>query len=375
VAVPVVLAYLRRVAPLRRTTPAGFLWQSVLGPPRPVLAGGRRRWWFSLALELAIVGLLVLAVADPATRPARRIVLVLDNSLSMTATDVPGGRLEEAKRLAREMIAGLGYRETCAVVTAGGEPSPRCPLGNDPIRLRRAIDEVAPASGPDRVVEAVALARRMLATGPGGRIVVLSDGCFRGAAAMASQGDVTGVVVGTRTENVALTRLAARPQPAPPATWQALVEVANFSDRPAKRRLLAVLDGSRVAEIPLDLPAGGQTQRVLDLPSPRPGRLSVRLDPADHFVADDVRDLRFPATAEEPAEQPGPRVAPAVRPVVVAAAGVDAHQSDLRPDQTWLASSRGPLPPGGLPLWPYLAVAALLAAVVEWPAFHRRWTC
>ena len=67
----------------------------------------RARWqrWrtpVSLVLHMLTVILLALAAAGPAIPPPQRIVLILDNSATMRATDVQPSRFEVAKEVANE---------------------------------------------------------------------------------------------------------------------------------------------------------------------------------------------------------------------------------------------------------------------------------
>jgi len=66
-------------------------------------------------------------------------------------------------------------------------------------------------------------------------------------------------------------------------------------------------------------------------------------------------------------------------PVVIAASLADPAESDLAPRPELLEDRRTPMElsrtaAGGRPPWVLLALVAVLWLVLEWPAFHRRWT-
>jgi hypothetical protein len=97
-AVPVVLLYLRRDRPRRRSVATGFLWEQVLGPSQGRSAWWRCRRWVSLGVQLAVLAMLVLAVAEPRVRPPASPAAVIDTS-AVNAPDArapdglpPGGK-------------------------------------------------------------------------------------------------------------------------------------------------------------------------------------------------------------------------------------------------------------------------------------------
>jgi len=124
--------------------------QTRLMPPRP-------RFVFNLQLALALTALclLTLAVARPqwgrrvermVTR-SRNVVIALDVSRSMLATDVHPNRLERARVDIMDLIADLaGDRAALLVFRRRGVLL--CPLTTDYTFLRQALDGASPDSAP-----------------------------------------------------------------------------------------------------------------------------------------------------------------------------------------------------------------------------------
>src|SRR5262245_24001280 len=73
------------------------IWQRVLGARESSRLFSQLKRWLSLLLQLALLALLAVALGDPrfAARAAqaRHLVVLLDTSASMQASDVPKGRL------------------------------------------------------------------------------------------------------------------------------------------------------------------------------------------------------------------------------------------------------------------------------------------
>ena len=126
------LLYWLRVGVPRRVVGTGQFWQRALAEEK-----GRWRWrrWrskVSLAVQMLIVILLTLAAAGPQIPSPKRIVLILDNSATMRATDVQPTRLDAAKAVALRLIEGLRSWDEMAVVTVGSAPSEIQPLTSNP---------------------------------------------------------------------------------------------------------------------------------------------------------------------------------------------------------------------------------------------------
>jgi len=293
-AVPVVLLYLWRVRPRRRSVATGFLWEQVFAAPER-----RSAWWpyrhsVSLCVQLTVLGMLVLALAEPHLRPPATLALVIDNSASMSATDVGPTRLDRAKELARGQIGALGQRGRIAIVTAGDPLRVACGLTDRRETLAQALASVAPTREGTRVAEAVELARQLLQGEPNGRIVVLSDGCFDGATELARRDDVELIAVGGLGDNAAITRLEARPSAADPLRCQVLAEVTSYSNEPVACRLELELDGRPVDAMPIELDSAGRWQRVFEMTAPEGGRVAARLDRPDVFLEDNRAAARVP---------------------------------------------------------------------------------
>jgi hypothetical protein len=301
-AVPIVVFYILKIR-LRRVPVSTLLfWEQIFEEKKPRSLWQRLRHWISLLLQLAFLALLVLALADPIFRwqqaRARRIVLVIDNSASMNAGDVFPSRLEAAKAEGRRWVDGLRLGDELAIVGAGPEPKVACGLTDHQRSLRAAIDSIKPADGPTRVVEAVALARRLLSGSEKvRRAVVLTDGGFDGAAELARQDDVELVGLGRKTANLGITQLQARRSLLDPIGYEILVEVANASDEPASFRLELDLEDDPIDVVPLTLQPGQRHVQVFEKASAEGGRLRARIDRPDALPADNTAWAILPRRA------------------------------------------------------------------------------
>jgi hypothetical protein len=292
-AVPIVVCYILKIR-LRRVPVSTLLfWQQIFEETKPRSLWQHLRHLLSLLLQLAFLSLLVFALADPIFRwqqaRARRLVLVVDNSASMNAHDILPSRLAAAKAEGRRLIDGLRLGDELAIIAAEAIPRVVCGSTDHQRTLRAALESIAATEGPTRVVESVALARRLLSGSEKLRkVVVLSDGSFDGAALLLKQSDVELVTLGKPTANVGITRLAARRSLLDPIGYEILVEVANASDEPASFRLELDLAGDPIDVVPLTLAAGERTVSMFDKTSAEGGRLRAHIDRPDALEADNT---------------------------------------------------------------------------------------
>jgi len=293
-----VILLCRRKLPLRRESVAtDMIWQQVFAEQRARMAWQPWRHGVSLALQLAILALFVLAMAEPVIPGPKRIVLVIDGSASMKAGLLGStpSRIEEAKAAALRLVAGLRDCDRMAVLSAGEAVGVRCAFTANKSVLQEAIEGVSAGQGVARLPAAVELARRMLAEHRHGRIMVLSDGGFDGAKQLAVADHVEVILVGQSVGNVAVTRLQARRGVADPRKCQVLVETRSFCDRPVECGLGIALDGKPVDTISLKLPNDGRWQQMFEMTTPAAATLAATLDRQDARPGDNQASVQIPA--------------------------------------------------------------------------------
>jgi hypothetical protein len=172
-AIPLVLLYVRREPVRREVTSTGAIWQQVFAAHRFRARWQRWRHPASLVLHLLILGLIVLALAQPETAPPRRMVVIVDNARQAAGTADDDVRLADIRALGARLVAGLRPCDEMAVLSAGVPARVECGLTNCRRELYAALDGLAPARGPARVGQAQDVAERVLAGRDGGTTVVL----------------------------------------------------------------------------------------------------------------------------------------------------------------------------------------------------------
>lgn len=144
--VPVLVALYIWATLRKKRSGMRFTNTAVLG--RVVRKQSQWRRHLAVVLSLASLVTLVLAWSRPngverVPRERATVVLVIDVSRSMAATDVQPSRLEAAQQLSKEFIADLPEQYNVAVVSLSGNPATRLGPTTDRVYANRAIDALA----------------------------------------------------------------------------------------------------------------------------------------------------------------------------------------------------------------------------------------
>ncbi len=307
-AIPIVIFYILKIR-LRRVPVSTILfWRQIFEEKKPRSLWQRLRHLISLLVQLAFLALLVGALAQPffawEIDAARRVVLVIDNSASMNATDVEPSRLARAKELGQRVIDGLRARDEMAIIAAGTQPQVICGLTGHQRTLHEHLASVPASDGPTRLAESVALAGRLVNEEKSEQkhvqVIVLTDGCSKETAEVVKMDHVQVVGVGQRTGNVAITAFQARRSLLDPIGYEILAEVVNDSDEEMECRFEIDLNGDPIEVVPLKLAANEKWNKVLEKTSAEGGLLTARINRDDALAADNRAVALLPHREYQP---------------------------------------------------------------------------
>ena len=124
-AVPIVIFYILKVRLRRIPVSTTMFWRQIFEDKPPRSLWETLKHLISLAAQIALLLLLVMALTDPyfpwELLEARRVVLVVDNSASLAAKDVLPSRFAQAVTRGHHVIDGLRFHDAMAIVLAAGE--------------------------------------------------------------------------------------------------------------------------------------------------------------------------------------------------------------------------------------------------------------
>jgi Ca-activated chloride channel homolog len=245
--VPVVLAmYLLKLRRDQQVVPSTLLWQRLLTDVEANAPWQRLRRSLLLLLQLLLVALLAILAARPfLERPAGLagdVVVVIDTSASMGASDIPPDRLAEAKSKVLERLHDLPANGTVSVIAAGRTARVVVNGTTDLGRVRAAFDgiQVSPSAGD--LGDALNLANALAARAGDAEILVATDAALAIKPTNRLDHKVSVIQVGRERGNQAIVALAVRAAPSG-VTRSVFMSIANLDIEPATRRLELYTDG------------------------------------------------------------------------------------------------------------------------------------
>lgn len=268
-----VALYVLKLRRRRVEVPFAQLWRKVLRDVESTALWRRLRRLLSLALQLTLLALILLAIGDPrlaASQRGRTVALVIDVSASMQTHDSRGVyRITQAIDAARAQVRGLGGADEALLIAMGAQPSPLTGLTHDDRELLRALDGLKATDAPADLDGAMRLAAAALRGRPNPTLVLIGDGGWDPA--LLDRLKLDGIdlryqPVGVSQDNLAITAFAVRRYRANQTAYEVLVEAQRFSPAgvtgPRACSLELRQDGEVVNVEKLELQPGEKIQRL-----------------------------------------------------------------------------------------------------------------
>ena len=144
----VVVFYILKLRRRPVAVPFSKIWQRILRDKEATSLFSRLKRLLSLLVQLALLALLAIALGDPRAAATlikgRNLVVIVDASASMQATDVPPAknRLDAAKDEVKKVIRGLGGSDRMLIAQMDAAITPLGPMSGDTSELERALDGI-----------------------------------------------------------------------------------------------------------------------------------------------------------------------------------------------------------------------------------------
>ncbi|MEA2607921.1 MAG: hypothetical protein QOJ75_164 [Chloroflexota bacterium] len=293
--IPAVLAmYLLKLRRDEAVVPSTMLWTRLLADVEANAPWQKLRRSLLLLLQLLLVAILALLAARPfLERPAglaRDVVLVLDTSASMAATDVAPNRLEAAKAAALIALRDLPTGGKVSVIAADRTARIVINETTDLGRVHQALEKIQPSSSSGDLGDALELAGKLAARSGDAQILVGTDGALATPPSGTIPAPIKVLAVGRSHRNQAIVALAVRTAPSA-VTRSVFISVANL-DLEAAHRRLELWAPDRLLEVrDVQLDAQSRADVVIDDVPADVGTLEVRLTGSDQTVTGAPDDL------------------------------------------------------------------------------------
>ncbi|HZG69703.1 MAG TPA: VWA domain-containing protein, partial [Herpetosiphonaceae bacterium] len=287
--IPVIVAmYLLKLRREERTVSSTLLWQRMVRDVEANAPWQRLRRNLLLLLQLLVLLALMFALARPYLQTVgiagRNLILVVDRSASMAATDTGGTRLEAAKSEAIRLVDQLPDTGRATVIAFGGRMDVPAAASSDRRELRAAIRgiQIRNGGGSD-LGQALALASALAAREVDSEVAIISDGQVQ----VPDQAEVPATVrffpIGTRADNAGISAFVLQPV----AGGQRLfVQATNYGPSAVTRRLVVRLDGVLFNAYDLTINPSADQSVVADVPS-TVREATAELEGTDTLPSDD----------------------------------------------------------------------------------------
>lgn len=244
-----------------------------------------------LLLRLLLILLLAMAFARPVirshgsnwlgSRRAVESVIVIDATASMAWHGPNGSRIDEAKRLAREWIAGLDRTDAVALWVLTDQLERPVPLPiTDRSHVDAQLDALQPSEGTSSLAPVFAAARDWADTRSAGRkeLVIITDnqraawdwpadGFFRNRWKSSNTGLVVLTPDAKEAQNIAIDSVIwSQSVVSDGDMLNGVAKVVNYGPSKANDLLECHLTGGAVQRLPVEVPAGGTTDVSITMP-------------------------------------------------------------------------------------------------------------
>ena len=178
--VPAVVAmYLLKLRRTETVIPSTLLWQRLAADTEANAPWQKLRRSLLFLVQLLLVAALAFLAARPfLERPAglaRDLVVIIDTSASMAATDVGPDRLTAAKQAAIDALRDLPSGGKVSVIEAGRTARIVATGSSDLGRIRQAIEKVRPTVSRGDLGDALALAQQLAIQSGDAQVLVATD--------------------------------------------------------------------------------------------------------------------------------------------------------------------------------------------------------
>lgn len=237
----VVVSYILKLKRRPIAVPFSKLWERILRDKEATSLFSQLKRLFSLLLQLALLALLLFALGDPRTAAAvlegRNLVILVDTSASMKATDGQPTRLDQAREEVRKIIRGMGGSDRALVAAMDATVTPLSTMTGDLPTLEGAASSLSASDARADFPRALRFAIDSLRGHTKPEIVVISDG------RLGSPSDAWGTVklqdtklsyvkVGKGGRNTSISQFSVRRYPLDKSRYEVMIEVANTSEEP-----------------------------------------------------------------------------------------------------------------------------------------------
>lgn len=293
---PLILLYLLKRRRRDVVVPSVMLWKQVLEDLRANRPFQKLRSQLLLYLQILIVVLITAILSGPrlveSSQLSRRMVLVMDISASMQATDEKPSRFEVAREKLRREMESAAPADEILLLTVGAEASVLQSFTTSRSAVRARLDSLQPEDTAGNWMQLGRVLEPLLKETPVPRVVIASD--FSGLPdEMKRKIAFNPLQVGSSGENVAITRVVAEPLPESPEIQQLFYQIRNCGHDARQADVQLFADNQLIDAFSIEVGPDADVDRTANLKVTAPLEIKVHIDPSDALALDNEFVLRL----------------------------------------------------------------------------------
>ncbi|MCB2180118.1 BatA and WFA domain-containing protein [bacterium] len=265
---PVIIAmYLLKLRRQPKQVPSVFLWRQLVRDVEANAPWQKLRRNLLMILQLLFLIALIIALAEPFTfsegAGGENMILIIDSSASMTATDVQPSRLEAAKAQAQSFVEGAPEATRITLIEAGNRTEILVSASQDRRQVQQALNNIKPGVGDSDMSTALQLTAAITLRQPNTDIFIFSDGRTELPDRLNLNGNLYYYPIGIDGNNQGISNIQLE-QNASGDNNTLFVQVTNYGSEEIERRLEIYLDGVLYDAASLELNGYAQSSYIRD---------------------------------------------------------------------------------------------------------------
>jgi len=271
-AIPIIVLYMLKLQRQKIGVSSILLWQMVLQDRQANRPWQKLKRNLLMIIQLVILAMLVLALIQP-TVPGKtisnnQVIVILDATASMQASDIPPSRFEAAKKEIKTIIDDLPNSSEMTIILAGPKPIVLLAHSQNKTEMREVVVAATVSYGEANWKAVIALANASI-TVPDHLVVFLSDGNIPEKDISLYTDRFQYIQIGSGGENLGISAFSVTPAK---SGSEMFIKVRNYGNA-TKSGLLSIFQGEELllakrieiapnqyhTEVVTELPASIQT--------------------------------------------------------------------------------------------------------------------
>lgn len=287
----IILMYLLRLRRPQQVVSSTFLWQRMVRDVEANAPWQKLQRNIIMILQLLFLASLIFALANPFLWRegigGSSMIIIIDTSASMAATDIEPSRIEAAKQQAQALTEEAPENTRITVISAGERTEILVSASQDRRLTQQAINSIGTPFGNSDFTTALQITSAITSQQPNTDVILLSDGNVILPDRSTIQGNLLYYPIGLKSANIGITNIQLEQNPSGDNNTL-FVQVENFGSEETARRLEIYADDTLINAVDLNIAPLSIESYLHQGISIDSKVIEARLSPSDFFQNDDI---------------------------------------------------------------------------------------